>query len=1214
MGDYFVGVICDKECTQHGDGIGMASGIIGQGGGGTGTAFIYDSPFGWEPAVYWHDLLDLDLGVFPVVEGGSGFHEVTFNLDMTDAVAVGGVEFDPAIHDVYITGSLADWTMPGENHNYKLQPVSKKNSKTLYDWTENWQSYADWTAAGGDAAGNDNALTPWKVYNFKSGINNWGASDFDFPNESTDYGVIVFNPQTSNPSIDGTHPPVSGSKYASFTQANTLNDNKWLISPAFEVSETSELTFWAKSITDAYGLERIRVLVSTSGTDVDNFVKISSGDYIEVPVEWTGYNYNLSAYAGQTIHFAIQYLSYDAFFLFLDDFRVTNISSSSSGHSNQYFITLNIENGDYEYKYFIVENSPTWDMGEWAGDTYRNVNIYNNMVVNNTWGEHTQYYNLSLIANPIVGGTVSGAGNYSAGQYVTVSATPATGYSFNNWTLGGTALSSNPSYSFYMPEQNLVLTANFNQTGGTGGNDCSDAIDLKTLTSPYNGSTSTATNNFSFCSMGSSRDRIFYYDVEPDYTFKIWQSWNDYDSRHTLRWGGACPGTTQIDCIDDPDYTPISWTNNTGSTQRVWFIIAGYASSQGNFTLNWTYMKCEFTELPYYENFDTVILYDIPTCWNLAVVGYDYYVGTNNYYYYSPPNSLLIYQDYTVIMLSLPPINTPIHNLTLKFKGFIDYGSNTLQIGTLSDPNNVNSFTTFQTVNLTNTFEEYTIDFSGYTGAHNYIGIKYGNEEDYGGIIIDDVSLISHGPQTYTLTLVANPHSGGIVYGGGNYEEDESVTVTATPASGYQFVNWTIGASVISTNASFNYTMPASNVTLTANFEVIPPDMYTLYLTASPTAGGTLTGGGSYGHGTVVPITATANEGFIFHNWKLNGTVISTSPNFNYTMPANDVMLGAHFGTTPPPSYILTLLAEPLAGGQIDGGGSYVEGSVATVTATPEDGYYFYHWKRGSTVLSLSPVYNYQMPGQHVTLTAVFSNTPPPTYSLILIAEPNIGGIVTGDGSYLEWAHVPINAIASEGYYFYHWKLDDVAISGDADFVYIMPAEDVTLTAIFGNTPPPKYTLSLISNPGWGGSVNGAGDYVEGKNVTVYATAASGYTFLNWKLGTEIISTTATFIYLMPNEDVALTASFRLSTNINENPLDEIVLYPNPVKNKLIIKNLENVTSMSITNLLGQTVIIDDINGISNKEISTESFAKGMYLVTFYGNDGKFSVRKIVKD
>ena len=74
---------------------------------------------------------------------------------------------------------------------------------------------------------------------------------------------------------------------------------------------------------------------------------------------------------------------------------------------------------------------------------------------------------------------------------------------------------------------------------------------------------------------------------------------------------------------------------------------------------------------------------------------------------------------------------------------------------------------------------------------------------------------------TYTLTLKANPTDGGTVNGAGNYEKGVVVPVSATPAINYVFVNWTKDGFEVSDQPSFNYTMPAENVTLVTNFDLI---------------------------------------------------------------------------------------------------------------------------------------------------------------------------------------------------------------------------------------------------------------------------------------------------------------------------------------------------------------------------------------------------------
>jgi len=72
----------------------------------------------------------------------------------------------------------------------------------------------------------------------------------------------------------------------------------------------------------------------------------------------------------------------------------------------------------------------------------------------------------------------------------------------------------------------------------------------------------------------------------------------------------------------------------------------------------------------------------------------------------------------------------------------------------------------------------------------------------------------------YTLTVLKNPISGGVVTGDGNYAYNSSVTVTATPNTGYNFLNWTDQNSIVSSSPTYDFNMPDSNKTLTANFQI----------------------------------------------------------------------------------------------------------------------------------------------------------------------------------------------------------------------------------------------------------------------------------------------------------------------------------------------------------------------------------------------------------
>ena len=80
----------------------------------------------------------------------------------------------------------------------------------------------------------------------------------------------------------------------------------------------------------------------------------------------------------------------------------------------------------------------------------------------------------------------------------------------------------------------------------------------------------------------------------------------------------------------------------------------------------------------------------------------------------------------------------------------------------------------------------------------------------------------------YTVTVEANDNAMGTVSGGGEYKAGKIAKLTATANTGYRFVNWTKDAEEVFISASFEYTVPAEDVTLTANFAPLPAITYEL--------------------------------------------------------------------------------------------------------------------------------------------------------------------------------------------------------------------------------------------------------------------------------------------------------------------------------------------------------------------------------------------------
>lgn len=103
---------------------------------------------------------------------------------------------------------------------------------------------------------------------------------------------------------------------------------------------------------------------------------------------------------------------------------------------------------------------------------------------------------IGTAASPAAGGSVTGGGSVSCGSSVTVRATANSCYSFVNWTLNGTVVSTSASYSF-TANANQTLTANFTpitytvstsaSTGGTasgGGNvSCGSSVAVSATSS-----------------------------------------------------------------------------------------------------------------------------------------------------------------------------------------------------------------------------------------------------------------------------------------------------------------------------------------------------------------------------------------------------------------------------------------------------------------------------------------------------------------------------------------------------------------------------------------------------------------------------------------------------------------------------------------------------------------------------------------------------------
>lgn len=158
----------------------------------------------------------------------------------------------------------------------------------------------------------------------------------------------------------------------------------------------------------------------------------------------------------------------------------------------------------------------------------------------------------------------------------------------------------------------------------------------------------------------------------------------------------------------------------------------------------------------------------------------------------------------------------------------------------------------------------------------------------------------------FSLTLQMNSSSAGYVSGEGNYPAGKSVRVYAYVYSGYQFISWTEGDSVISTARDFYYVMPARKVVLKANYTYVPagPDepenKYTLKILADPSGAGYFTNDNQRNvPGTKYNVYAYPYSGYQFTGWFHNDTLVSVSTPYNYTTRNYNDTLYARFRYVP---------------------------------------------------------------------------------------------------------------------------------------------------------------------------------------------------------------------------------------------------------------------------------------------------------------------------
>lgn len=236
-------------------------------------------------------------------------------------------------------------------------------------------------------------------------------------------------------------------------------------------------------------------------------------------------------------------------------------------------------------------------------------------------------------------------------------------------------------------------------------------------------------------------------------------------------------------------------------------------------------------------------------------------------------NVTMIANDWTTITLNAPFVYNGTSNLAL----------------IMDDNSGYSSSGTFMACRVFNAQGNQTISVNG--GVTNYDPCA---PLDYSGTLYSEKNQIlvtkmaaPDGP--FNITVTASPVQGGTVSGGGEFSFGESCTVTATPADGFVFTNWTVNGNVVSTTASYTFYV-GSDMNLVANFDV----GFTITVVSANTEQGSVSGDGVFASGQTCTVTAMPADGYRFIHWTIGGDVVSTDASYSFIV-SNDISLVAHF-------------------------------------------------------------------------------------------------------------------------------------------------------------------------------------------------------------------------------------------------------------------------------------------------------------------------------
>ena len=780
------------------------------------------------------------------------------------------------------------------------------------------------------------------------------------------------------------------------------------------------------------------------------------------------------------------------------------------------------------------------------------------------------------------GGTVSDYNQtpVKAGKEITITAQTAAGYTFIGWYNGDTLLTSELSYTFTMPEENITYTAEWIKVTAESNN--TSAGTVTSLNGSYEVGdevtiTATTKTGYTFVGWFKGEELI---SSDLSYTFAM----PAVDTTFTAKWikvtlsrNDTSAGTISslsgryvvgqevtITASTRNGYTFIGWyegdkllTNELSYTFKM-------PSTETTFTAQW--IDCPVTLEQSIEYAGYVYGLEGPTRVGEEVtVTAETYSGYTWIGWYDGETELTKELSYTFVMSADEKI------LTAKWECYtITTAVGEVRGGSISTMSNVRK----------TAGEIVTIEATTYNG---YMWMGWYNGETLVSLQQEYTFAMPSESIVYTatwmkcpVTLAKNIEEAGNVSGMGNTTTvGEEITITSATNEGYTWLGWYNGEILLTQDVSYTFTMPAESITYTACWAA-----YTLTTAVNNVVAGTVTEYENYKitAGEEITVEANTNDGYTFIGWYDGDALLSENEVFEFTMPAESVTYTAKWnaytltvnGTsggnvaTNEQKYIVSFDLNGVAGNAPQPQLVTSSGGIVYPEVPISQGYVFVGWYKdkegaekydftsdiscdlvlyakwykititGNSNSSIDIISKYNSSSSYYYSSNTNTSSSNPNYVYFsTLTSGDYSFYYRTQGSTLTYAtyfyvyNVTQNKVILANAMKYSTSYSTVSFTAkEGDVIYVRAYK---YSSSASTVAPYMFYIEGAEYPVAGGkAVYSPVSYnvTKGKDVSLSATTLPGYTFVGWFNGETRVSTELTYNFAMPSENVEYTAKW----------------------------------------------------------------------------------------